>query len=191
MCILGTSFALVRHMKRALALVLASYLVAGCGASTSDGVGAAGNAGLGGGSGGPSAGSGGAAAGTGGTSFGGAHAGSGSSNGGTGGAAGGAGGASGGLGGGAPFGCGSKTCGASQYCIISCCGGAAPACTPKSSPDAACPVGTHPGCVPNVCNSPNGCCQPDTNCTPPPPHCADQVPPFCFTLGRTCMQQCA
>lgn len=108
-------------------------------------------------------------------------------------------GANAGGGDGAPLACGSMTCGASQYCVIPCCGGAAPACFPSSS-DGKCPAGSHSGCTtnPTACTSPAGCCQQD-NCTPQPPFCTDAWPAMCFTLqglpdqgqGRTCHKMCA
>ncbi|HET7542414.1 MAG TPA: hypothetical protein VFK05_21240 [Polyangiaceae bacterium] len=125
------------------------------------------------------------------------NAGSGASSGNAGGA--GASGANAGSGGGAPLACGSTTCGASQYCVIPCCGGTAPSCFPASS-DGKCPAGSHSGCTtnPTACTSPSSCCQQD-DCSPPPPYCSDAKPTMCFPSpgvpgepqGRICQKMCA
>ena len=96
-----------------------------------------------------------------------------------------------------PFPCGSTSCGASQYCVIPCCGGTAPACFPESG-DGACPTGSHSGCSsnPGMCTSPAKCCQFDP-CMPPPPYCSDTQPQICFPSpgspgqARTCQMTCA
>jgi len=63
---------------------------------------------------------------------------------------------------GGPIACGSTTCGATQYCVQPCCGGAEPACEPL--PDSGiCPPNTHQ----ESCG-----CQPDP-CKPPPAFCVD------------------
>jgi len=101
--------------------------------------------------------------------------------------------------GGEPLACGSMTCGASQYCVIPCCGGTAPACFPASS-DGTCPTGSHSGCNSNLgqCTSPVSCCQYDP-CSAPPPYCSDSEPTLCFSSqglpgppqNRTCRMMCA
>jgi len=91
-----------------------------------------------------------------------------------------------------PTECGSQTCSASQYCVIPCCGGAPPQCTPKPS-GGVCPSGTHSGCSFNTGQCPDlvNCCQQDP-CTPPPRYCSDQMPVGCaFVVGRSCMMACA
>ena len=101
--------------------------------------------------------------------------------------------------GGEPLACGSMTCGASQYCVIPCCGGTAPACFPASS-DGTCPTGSHSGCNSNLgqCTSPASCCQYDP-CSAPPPYCSDSTPTLCFPSpgvpgppqNRICRMMCA
>jgi hypothetical protein len=89
-----------------------------------------------------------------------------------------------------PLPCGSLTCGANQYCVQPCCGGAPPACVMK--PDGgACPPGTHPGLCSNSgqCTNPGDCCQFDP-CIPPPEYCADQFPIGCYGQGRSCRMTC-
>jgi hypothetical protein len=69
---------------------------------------------------------------------------------------------------GGPLACGSITCGAKQYCVQPCCGGAPAVCLPM--PDSGvCPTGTSPG----VCagTGEKGCV--GEPCTPPPPYCVD------------------
>jgi hypothetical protein len=69
-----------------------------------------------------------------------------------------------------PIPCGTTTCGATSYCVHPCCGGAPPACVPKSD-GGTCPAGTHP----SSCIAPGGeGCEADP-CTPPPPYCTDDL----------------
>jgi hypothetical protein len=92
----------------------------------------------------------------------------------------------------APTECGTQTCSAAQYCVIPCCGGAPPQCTPKPS-GGTCPPGTHAGCSFNTgqCADPANCCQQDP-CTPPPRFCSDQMPVGCsLVVGRSCTMACA
>jgi hypothetical protein len=105
--------------------------------------------------------------------------------------AGGSGGSAGTDAGSGPFACGTETCGANQYCIHPCCGGAAPACFDK--PDGgSCPSGSHDGCNTGSgfdCTGPD-CCEPDP-CTPPPPYCADAPESNCLPQGKDCYLMCA
>ena len=97
-----------------------------------------------------------------------------------------------GTGGAGPIECGAQICSASQYCVIPCCGGAPPQCTPKPS-GGTCPAGTHAGCAVNIsqCPDPVNCCQQDA-CTPPPRFCSDEMPVGCaIVVGRSCMMGCA
>ena len=196
-----TRFGLGRFV---LAAIVPALLLAGCSSSTSSehqnegGSGGANDAGIGGSEAGSgSAGVSGAA--PGGSGAGGSvnHAGSGGQSGNAGEA--GASGANAAGGGGEPLPCGSVTCGASQYCVIPCCGGTAPACFPVPS-DSKCPAGSHSGCTtgPAACAPPANCCQYDP-CSPPPPFCSDAKPALCFPTpglpdpgqSRTCRQMCA
>jgi len=204
-----TRFALVRF---ALAGVVPVMMLAACGSSTGSehqsqaGAGTVVDEGTGGSkSGESSGGASGAAAGS--SGLGGSlnHAGSGGNHAGAAGSSGanaagaGSSGANAGGAGGEPLACGSMTCGASQYCVIPCCGGTAPACFPASS-DGTCPTGSHSGCNsnPGQCTSPASCCQYDP-CTAPPPYCSDATPTFCFSSpglpgppqNRTCRMMCA
>lgn len=164
----------------------AALLLASCGAATGDGEqrghGGAGASGAGG------AQKGGAGAGMAGSA--GTSAGAGGTAGGTGGASAGTSGASPAAGSGGGVACGATTCGAAQYCIFPCCGGAPPSCF--QLPDGVtCPTGTHSGCLSTTqCTSPATCCQPDP-CMPGPPHCSDTLPIGCFTEGHTCHLTCA
>ncbi|HMR09653.1 MAG TPA: hypothetical protein PKA88_27940 [Polyangiaceae bacterium] len=87
-----------------------------------------------------------------------------------------------------PFACGSETCGATQYCIQPCCGGAPPQCIDKPE-GGTCPSGFHDGCSFGGCSG-NDCCEADP-CTPPPAYCADQPEPGCSLQDRFCSMQCA
>jgi hypothetical protein len=203
-----TRFGLGRFV---LAGVVPAMMLAACGSSTGSehqnqaGAGAVADEGTGGSKAGASSGgASGAAAGASGSGGSLNHAGSGGNHAASAGSSGNAGeaGSSGANAGGAssePFACGSMTCGASQYCVIPCCGGAAPACFPLAG-DGTCPAGSHSGCNwnPPQCTTPASCCQYD-NCSPPPPYCSDAKPTFCFpspglpgpALDRTCRMMCA
>lgn len=85
--------------------------------------------------------------------------------------------------------CGTETCGAAQYCVSPCCGGAAPACM-QLPEGTACPAGFHSGCFGGPCTSPATCCQAN-DCKPPPPYCSDTMPIGCFLEGRNCRLTCA
>jgi hypothetical protein len=89
----------------------------------------------------------------------------------------GASGASGAAGSGA-FACGTQTCGAEQYCIVPCCGGAPPICTPK--PDGG-------ACPPNT--SDEGTCCRQMPCTPAPRYCSDTFA-VCTLVNRVCLETC-
>lgn len=96
-------------------------------------------------------------------------------------------------GGGGPIACGSTTCSADQYCVIPCCGGAAPACF--SVGDAGtCPSGSHSGCnmpATTGCAVGTTCCQYNP-CVPPPPYCTTTKPTGCTIMtDRTCRILCA
>jgi hypothetical protein len=69
---------------------------------------------------------------------------------------------------GASFACGTTTCGASQYCLNPCCGGAPPQCIAKP-PGGVCPVGFHDAMCPGG-TAPG--CEADP-CKPPPARCVD------------------
>lgn len=131
------------------------------------------------------------AGGSAGTSAGGGSAGQGGASG-SGGSAG-QGGASGSGGSAGNGSCGGQTCGATQYCVIPCCGGAPPSCFPVPG-SGSCPAGSHSGCTSfsgSQCSPPMTCCQSDP-CTPPPPYCVDTLPIGCSLLeGRTCRMGCA
>jgi hypothetical protein len=168
-------------MKRALIWALLGNFAVACGGSARQGGGSAGAGGT---------------SGTGGSA--GASVGSGAASGslaaaGTdaGGMSGGTAGASAGSGGDGLIVCGSQSCGASQYCVMPCCGGPRPQCLAK--PDAgACPAGTHSGCTIGVgdCASPADCCE-DDPCVAAAPYCSDQAPTGCLIQGRACIMQCA
>jgi hypothetical protein len=67
----------------------------------------------------------------------------------------------------APFACGQTTCGVNQYCVMPCCGGAAPLCETSLLDAGACPPGFHTA----QCQQGPGC---EANpCTPPAPFCVD------------------
>ena len=86
---------------------------------------------------------------------------------------------------GATFACGTETCGAAQYCLNPCCGGAPPQCLPKSG---ACPVGFHDA----ACGGQAGC-EADP-CTPPPARCIDDPVndgTGCTVSGRQLTCHCA
>jgi len=102
---------------------------------------------------------------------------------------------------GEPISCGTSTCGPSQYCVIPCCGGAAPMCFPAPSDGSTCPTGSHAGCSTHfgTCAQPANCCQFD-DCTPPSPYCTDEKPQICFPspgqpgapgADRICRMMCA
>lgn len=197
-----TRFPIVRF---ALAGIIPAAVLAACGASTGSqqrqgGAGSTAGSGTGGSTAGAGAGDVGGSAGPAGAGSGGSSGGGGVLNqagaGGTSGAAGHAGASGANTGGenGGPLPCGGTTCGASQYCVIPCCGGAPPACVPMSS-DGNCPAGTHSGCSFNFgqCTSPGDCCQYDP-CIPPAPYCADKNPGGCFPDAgqpRVCRMACA
>lgn len=104
----------------------------------------------------------------------------------------GVGGSSAGGGSNGPIACGANTCSVTQFCVIPCCGGTAPACVAMTDAGT-CPVGTHAGCTfssGSQCSNPAACCQYDP-CTPPPRYCSDTQPVGCFTPGRTCQMMCA
>ena len=88
-----------------------------------------------------------------------------------------------------PFACGSTTCGATQYCVSPCCGGAAPPCI--ENPDGgACPAGYHAG----KCNfgQDDGCIQ--DACKAQPPYCVDdpsKAPVGCMKQGHGFLCVCA
>jgi hypothetical protein len=88
--------------------------------------------------------------------------------------------------------CGTANCGATQYCVIPCCGGTALPCF--QPPDGGtCPTGSTTGCLGAsfMCSDPASCCQPEP-CVPPPPYCSDTVPSGCITeQGKTCRLTCA
>lgn len=179
------------RLSRSLVAVLLAVasVIAACG-SSGDGE-PAGHGGSSAGSGGATAGSGGSSAGVGGSraGAGGSAAGHGGSTAGSGGASAGSSGA-GGTGG--ELACGASVCGAGQYCVFPCCGGAPPPCfqAPESGE---CPVGSHVGsCIGGTgCTPPATCCQFDP-CIPPPPYCSDTAPVGCITQqGRTCHLGCA
>jgi len=97
------------------------------------------------------------------------------------------------VGGDGPLACGSATCTATQFCVIPCCGGAAPACFPVAGDAGTCPAGSHSGCTAPAsyaCSPSTTCCQYNP-CTPPSPYCSDSQPTGCFTTGRTCRMMCA
>jgi hypothetical protein len=72
-----------------------------------------------------------------------------------------------------PIECGDTTCGADEYCVQPCCGGAAPMCQPRQE-DGTCPPGTNEyspcyggsgDCAPEPCEPPPAFCAPDDECT--------------------------
>jgi hypothetical protein len=71
-----------------------------------------------------------------------------------------------------PVGCGANTCTTNEYCVVPCCGGAAPPCF-MENPDGSCPEGTTSGtcgsgefgCVPPPCTPPAPFCAPDDACS--------------------------
>jgi hypothetical protein len=82
-----------------------------------------------------------------------------------------------------PFTCGNTTCGATQYCVNPCCGGAAPQCL--ANPDGGpCPQGFTAGTCPQ--SGQQGCVQ--DACKPPPSYCIDSVdkaPTGCMKLDAS------
>lgn len=65
--------------------------------------------------------------------------------------------------------CGETTCGAGEYCVVPCCGGALPPCI-DPEPDGSCPPGTSEGtCSDGGGSFTMGCTY---TCEPPPPYCA-------------------
>lgn len=87
-----------------------------------------------------------------------------------------------------PFNCGTTTCGATQYCVNPCCGGAKPQC--YANPDGgACPVGFHAG----ACMGGEQGCEQDP-CKPPPAYCIDdpnKAPAGCMKQGHGFACLCA
>jgi hypothetical protein len=69
-----------------------------------------------------------------------------------------------------PHPCGAKTCGAGEYCIHPCCGGAPRSCSPVLD-GSSCPIGTH---YESTCGNLNGPGCLNDPCTPPPPYCASK-----------------
>lgn len=79
----------------------------------------------------------------------------------------------------APFACGTETCGVDKYCVNPCCGGPPPQCL-DSLADGGCPTGTQPSaCIPSGGPNDGGPGCQTTECTPPPPYCADKPPQGC------------
>lgn len=78
-----------------------------------------------------------------------------------------------------PVPCGTTMCTADEYCVVPCCGGAAPPCLPRE-PDGSCPAGTSDT---GMCLDSSEC-QADP-CTPPPPSCY----PRSMCTGDTCPPQ--